>query len=88
MDSRVLLGMLTVGCRLVCAYGAWCGSAEFESGGKEFSDLLQAEQEGVDGLIGGLVGGVDGEVGEAAVEGVALVEAELGLGGVCKDGTG
>ena len=39
-------------------------------------------------MVGGEVGGVDGEVGEAAVEGVAFVEAELGGGGVGEDGAG
>jgi hypothetical protein len=61
-----------------------CGSAEFESG----FGLRQTAEEGVDSLFGGLVGGVDGEVGEAAVEGVALIEAELGGGGVFEDGAG
>ncbi len=45
-------------------------------------------QEDFYGLPGGLVGGVDGEVGEAAVEGVAPGEAELGGGGVGEDGAG
>jgi len=45
-------------------------------------------EDGVDGLVGCEVGGVDGEVGEATVEGVAFVEAELGGGGVFEDGTG
>jgi hypothetical protein len=34
------------------------------------------------GLVGSLVGGGDGEVGEAAVEGMALGEAELGGDGI------
>lgn len=50
--------------------------------------LRQRQQEGVDGLAGGLVGGVDGEVGKAAVEGMSLAEAELGGDGVCEDGAG
>jgi len=53
--------------------------------------LLRAEcvgEECVNGLVGSLVGGGDGEVGEAAVERVAAFEAELGGGGVFEDGTG
>ena len=42
----------------------------------------------VDGLVGGLVGGGDGEVGQAAVEGVAFGEALLGGGRVSEDGAG
>jgi hypothetical protein len=40
------------------------------------------------GLARGLVGGVDGEVGETAVERVALLEALLGGGGVCENRAG
>ena len=50
--------------------------------------LCQGEEERVDSLAGGLAGGVDGEVGEAAVEGMALVEAKLGGGGIGEDWTG
>jgi hypothetical protein len=49
-------------------------------------NLSQSGQESVDGLIGGLVGGADGEVGEAAVEGVAFLEALLGGSLVFEDG--
>jgi hypothetical protein len=48
--------------------------------------LRQGQEEGVDGLVGGEVGGVDGEVGEAAVEGMAFGEAELSGGGIFEDG--
>ena len=39
-------------------------------------------------MFGCEIGGVDGEVGEAAVEGVAFGEALFGGGGVGKDGAG
>jgi len=50
--------------------------------------LIQGGEDGGDGLLRGEGGGVDGEAGEAGVEGVAPGEAELGLGGVREDGTG
>jgi hypothetical protein len=50
--------------------------------------LVKLLEESFHGLAGGLVGGVNGEVGEAAVEGVAFLEALLGCGGVCEDGAG
>jgi len=56
----------------------------FDDGALRFI-LHEAAEEGVDGLVGGLAGGVDCEVGEAAVEGVAFLEAELGGGGVFED---
>lgn len=59
-----------------------------EGSGEGVRDVVQTGEEGVDGLVGGEVGGVDSEVGEAAVEGVTLGEAELGGGGVFEDGTG
>jgi hypothetical protein len=43
---------------------------------------VEAGEEGGDGLFGGEGGGVDGVVGEAAVDGLAGVEAGLGGGGV------
>ena len=49
---------------------------------------FEGGEDGVDGLVGGQVSGVDGQVGEAAVEGMAFVEAELGGGGVGEDGAG
>ena len=42
----------------------------------------------MDRLVGVEVGGIDGEVGEAAVEGVALLEAMQGGGGIGEDGAG
>jgi hypothetical protein len=45
-------------------------------------------EDGFDGLVGGEVGGVNGEGGEAAVEGMAVGEAELGGGGVFQDRAG
>jgi hypothetical protein len=45
-------------------------------------------EQGVDGLVCGEVGGVDGEVGEAAVEGMAFLEAKLGGGRIGEDGAG
>jgi len=42
----------------------------------------------LDCLVCTEVGGVDGEVGEAAVEGVTLVEALLGGSGIGEDGAG
>ncbi len=54
-----------------------------------FSVLFEGGfEDGVDGLVGGQVGGVDGEVGETSVEGMALLEAELGCGGVGEDRAG
>jgi len=50
--------------------------------------LCQHQEEGVDGLVDGLVCGFEGEVGEAAVEGMALLESELGCGGVFEDRAG
>jgi len=41
-----------------------------------------AGEEGIDGLGGCLVGGGDGEVGEATVKRVAAFEAELSSGGI------
>ncbi len=42
----------------------------------------------LDCLVWTVVGGFDGEVGETAVEGVALLEAELGGDRVGEDGAG
>ncbi len=50
--------------------------------------MREGKEECVDGLVGGEVGGVDGEIGEAAVEGMAFLEAKLGGGGVGEDGAG
>ena len=50
--------------------------------------MTEAQQERVDGLVGSEICAVDGEVGEAAVEGMALVETELSGGGVGEDRAG
>jgi hypothetical protein len=47
--------------------------------------LVQTGEDGLDGLIRGEGACVDGEAGDACVEGVTTVEAELGGGGVFKD---
>src|SRR6202000_2793233 len=48
----------------------------------------QGQEQSVNGLGRGLVGGGDGQARHAAVEGMAALEAELGGGGVCEDGAG
>jgi len=47
--------------------------------------VRQGLEEGFDGLGGCLVGGGDGERGHSAVEGMAVLEAELGGDGVLED---
>jgi hypothetical protein len=49
---------------------------------------VEREQKSVDGLMGCLGSGVDGEAGQPAVEGVTAGEAELGDDGVFEDGAG
>jgi len=48
--------------------------------------LVQAGEDGCDCFVRGKGGGVDGEAGEAGVEGVAAGETELGCGGVFEEG--
>ena len=51
-------------------------------------ELAQGGEDGVDGLLWGEVGGVDGELREAGVERAAPGEAKFSGGGVLEDGAG